>query len=167
MLRLKFPQIDYWDEINNRFVTVKETVMELEHSLVSIQEWESKWHKPFLSKKPKTTEETLDYIRCMALNDFDPSIYERLTKQHIDEVNEYIQSPMTATTFTNKQGTTARNGEQITAEIVYYWMVSLNIPMEYQYWHFNKLITLIRVCDVKNLFLHLSKGVCNPWIKWT
>ena len=150
MLQIKVPAIELWDERNNEFVETKEQTLQLEHSLVSLSKWESKWNKPFLTQKEKTFEETMDYIRCMTITqNVKPEVYGRLTNQNIVEINKYIEAPMTATTFSNdKRGDI--NGEQITAELIYYWMIALNIPFECQKWHLNRLITLIKVCNIKN-----------------
>ena len=151
MLQITIPSRDeLWDESKGEFVTSKEQKLVLEHSLVSLSKWESKWCKPFLSKQEKTTEETIDYIRCMTLTqNVDPEVYNFLTDDNIRDVNAYIEAPMTATWFSNSN-TGKQNREQITAELVYYWMIALNIPFECQKWHLNRLLTLIRVCEVKN-----------------
>lgn len=152
MLQITIPsRDDLWDESKGEFVTSKEQKLVLEHSLVSLSKWESKWCKPFLSKQEKTTEETIDYIRCMTLTqNVDPEVYNFLTDDNIRDVNAYIEAPMTATWFSNSNSG-KQNREQITAELVYYWMIALNIPFECQKWHLNRLLTLIRVCEVKNL----------------
>ena len=150
MLRITIPAAELWDERTEQFVYTKQQTLQLEHSLVSLSKWESKWCKPFLSKTDKTVEETIDYIKCMTLTqNVNPVVYNSLTKQNIDEINAYIQAPMTATTFNDIQKK-GFNREQITSELVYYWMVTLNIPFECQKWHLNRLITLIRVCSIKN-----------------
>lgn len=150
MLRITIPAIEQWDEQSQQFIQTKEQTLQLEHSLVSLSKWESKWNKPFLSKGGKTTEETLDYIKCMTITqNVDPYVYNGFTAEHIDQINKYIEAPMTATTFVeNKNNRT--NREVITAELIYYWMIALNIPFECQKWHLNRLLTLIRVCNVKN-----------------
>lgn len=151
MLQIKVPlSHEGWDEEKNEFVEPKVQLLQLEHSLVSLSKWESKWCKPFLSKEAKTSEETMDYIKCMTVTqNVKPEVYDHLTKDNIDEINRYIDAPMTATTFPeDKNG--KRNREIITAEVIYYWMVALQIPFECQKWHLNKLITLIRVCNAKN-----------------
>ena len=110
---------------------------------------ESKWCKPFLDGKDKTLDEIVDYVRCMTISDnVESDIYDRLTEENLVVINEYIGRPMTATTFSNERKSTGR--EIITSEIIYYWMVSFNIPFECQYWHLNRLLTLIKVCNVKN-----------------
>lgn len=151
MLQITIPSgEEQWDEAKQEFVYPKERTLQLEHSLVSLSKWESKWCKPFLSKQPKTFEETLDYIKCMTLT---PNVgvdaYKYLTISCIDQINKYIDAPMTATTFSENK-TAKANREQVTAEIIYYWMIALNIPFECQKWHLNRLLTLIRVCDIKN-----------------
>ena len=144
---------EQWDEIKEEFIPAVCRTIQLEHSLVSLSKWESKWHKPFLSKVEKTAEETEDYIKCMTITqNVDPDIYKHLSSANIRSVNEYIKDPMTATWFSeDKTKPKGRNsGEQVTAEIIYYWMVTLNIPLECQKWHLNRLLTLIRVCNIKN-----------------
>ena len=137
-----------FNEKTSEFVYSKETKISLEHSLVSLSKWESRWNKPFLSKDNKTLEETIDYIRCITITqNVDPEVYFRLTDENTNTINKYIESPMTATTFSDN-GHSSR--EIITSELIYYWMISLNIPMECQKWHLNRLLTLIRVCNIKN-----------------
>lgn len=150
MLWITIPSDELWDEKEEQFVSPKAQTLQLEHSLVSISKWESKWNKVFLSKKEKTQEETIDYIRCMTLTqNVNPEVYRRLTNENFDEINRYINEPMTATYFSGKeQGTPSR--EEVTAELIYYWMIALNIPFECQKWHLNRLLTLVRVCDIKN-----------------
>lgn len=149
MLELTIPAIELYDEKNEIFISSKEQIICLEHSLVSLSKWESKWKKPFLSKTEKTTEETIDYVKCMTItHNVDPNIYNLLTNEHITQVKAYIDDPMTATTFANRSSTPSR--ENITAELIYYWMVALTIPFECQKWHLNRLLTLIDVCNVKN-----------------
>ncbi|MBO7631111.1 MAG: hypothetical protein J6S78_02125 [Lachnospiraceae bacterium] len=150
MLTIKVSGKEQWNERTEEFVSGKDQILTLEHSLVSLSKWESKWNKPFLSKKEKTYEETIDYIRCMTLTqNVDPAVYGCLSHENIKEVNDYISLPMTATTFyDDPNGKTSR--ETITAELIYYWMISLNIPFECQKWHLNRLLTLVRVCGIKN-----------------
>ena len=150
MLRITVPSAEMYDDSKNEYFRTKEQTLQLEHSLVSLSKWESKWCKPFLTKEDKTTEETIDYVKCMTLTqNVDPSVYNCLTNQNIADILAYIDAPMTATTFSNNSKTTSSR-EQVTAELVYYWMITLNIPFECQKWHLNRLLTLIRVCEVKN-----------------
>ena len=139
-----------WDEDKQEFVQPKSQILQLEHSLISLSKWESKWQKPFYSKKEMTDEEALDYIKCMTLNkNVDPDIYNHLTRENIGDVMKYIGNPMTATTF-GKDDKSNNSREVITSELIYYWMIASNIPFECQKWHLNRLITLIRVCSIKN-----------------
>lgn len=150
MLEITVPAMEMFDEEKQEFVSYKEQTLQLEHSLVSLSKWESKWHKAFLGKQKQTKEETYDYIRCMTLNkNVDPSVYTRLTADNIDAINEYIKNPMSAVYFYNDHTESSR-GDTITAELIYYWMITLNIPQEYQKWHLNRLFALIRVCSIKN-----------------
>lgn len=149
MLKITVPGIELWDEINEEFVSTKDTDLQLEHSLVSISKWESKWHKPFLSKKEKSTEELIDYIKCMTITQgVNPEVYNHLSLSNVNAINHYIEDSMTATTFSQKN--TSESKEIITSELIYYWMITLNIPVEFQKWHLNRLLTLIRVCNIKN-----------------
>ena len=139
-----------WDEKKQEFVEPKTVKLRLEHSLVSLSKWESKWCKPFLSDDEKTPEETIDYIKCMTLTqNVDPDVYNHLTQDNIKEIMDYINAPMTATTFREDKAK-GRNREVVTSELVYYWMVAMNIPFECQKWHLNRLMTLIRVASIKN-----------------
>ena len=147
------PEKEFFDEEKQEFFVIpgtKERKLELEHSLVSLSKWESKWKKPFLSTKNLTTEETLDYIRCMTkTQNVPPEVYKNIPNEVIKQVSDYIADPMTATWF-SKEDQKKPNHEVITAELIYYWMIALNIPPQYEKWHLNKLITLIRVCSAKN-----------------
>lgn len=150
MLQITIPATELWDEKNEQFIYTKEHTLQLEHSLVSLSKWEMRWHKPFLSNAKKTPEEIVDYIKCMTITqNVDSSAYNFLSAENLVEINQYIDNPMTATTF-KKDPNEKRNGDIITAEIIYYWMIALNIPFECQKWHLNKLLTLIRVCNIKN-----------------
>lgn len=150
MLQITIPAIEKWDEGKQEFIHSKEQTLQLEHSLVSLSKWESKWCKPFLSKEELTEEQTIDYIRCMTLTqNVPPEAYHNITYDVIDVVREYIERPMTATCFLDE---TRKGGsrEIVTAELIYYWMIALNIPFECQKWHLNRLLTLVRVCNIKN-----------------
>lgn len=149
MLEITITEPELYDEVNEMFLPTKVHTIRLEHSLVSMSKWESKWRKPFLSKNDKSTEETMDYIKCMTITqNVDPKIYDYISSREIKQITEYINSPQTATTFSDKNGKPSR--EIITSEIVYYWMIALNIPFECQKWHLNRLLTLIKVCSIKN-----------------
>lgn len=141
---------EQFDEETEKFIDPVTVKLQMEHSLVSISEWESKWHKSFISTPELTDEETFDYIKCMTLTDNVPDeVYECLSDENIQEIKDYIANPMTATTFSDdKKGRGSR--EKITSELIYYWMITWNIPVKFEKWHLNRLITLIRVCSIKN-----------------
>ena len=150
MLKITVPDGEFFNEATQTFITSKETVLRLEHSLVSLSKWESHWEKSFINTIEKSREETLWYIRAMTLDDDIPDIvYDCLTDENIKQINNYIDSKQTATWFADNPNA-KKSREIITAEIIYYWMVSLNIPFECQHWHLERLITLIKVCDEKN-----------------
>lgn len=156
MLQLIIPDAEdeeLWDDENQMFVVqpgCKGGTIQLEHSLISISKWESKWHKSFLSTKEKTMEETIDYIKCMTLTpNVKPELFLHLTAENFKQVEAYIQDPMTATTFKQKPGK-GPSRKIITSEIIYYWMIACEIPFECQKWHLNRLMTLINVCNEKN-----------------
>ena len=150
MLQITIPAGERWDEGKQEFIQVKGHTLQLEHSLISLSKWESKWCKAFLSNKDKTYEETMDYIKCMTITpNVDPDVYNYLTSDNINQINEYIGAPMTAIYFSEDKSRKAGR-EVVTAELIYYWMISLNIPFECQKWHLNRLLALIRVCNIKN-----------------
>lgn len=150
MLYITVPAGEIYDETNGVFIESREQTLKLEHSLVSLSKWESKWHKPFLTNDPKTEEETIDYIKCMTITpNVDPYTYNFLTRENVEQINNYIGDPMTATTFSKEQQS-KNNREIVTSELIYYWMIALNIPFECQKWHINRLLTLVRVCNIKN-----------------
>ena len=149
MLRLIVPEKELYDERTGLFVRTKKQVLQLEHSLVSLSKWESRWHKPFLSKNDKSGEEMLDYIRCMTITQNVPDeVYFAMDTNELMKINDYLNDSMTATTITKQQGKS--RGEIITSEIIYYWMISLQIPFECEKWNLNRLLTLIEVCNIKN-----------------
>lgn len=155
MLNIHIDSVELFNEKDNKFVTVNECDLMLEHSLVSISKWESKWHKPFLDVGEKTIEEVVDYFKCMTVNTkIDPLVYEiiKTNKNIADKINNYINDPMSATTFTNRRSpqATGRTKEKLTSELIYFWMVSYNIPFDCQKWHINRLLNLIRICNIKN-----------------
>ena len=142
---------EYWDENKQEFVDAETIALQLEHSLLSVSKWESKWCKSFIgSSKKLSDEEILDYIKCMTLNkNVQSKVYDHLTPRNVKEIEKYISAPMTATYFSeSKSNKTSR--ETVTSELIYYWMIALNIPFECQKWHLNRLLTLIRVCNIKN-----------------
>lgn len=159
MIEIIIPEQHYelFDEEKEEFlppVDIKETRIQLEHSLISLKKWEQKHHKPFLGKTDKlSNDEFVDYIRCMTLSHgVDPKVYDWIPKEVIEEIADYIKDSMTATWFKESETVDAQKGsrEIITAEIIYYWMIMLNIPIEFQKWHLNQLLTMIKVVNIKN-----------------
>jgi len=148
MLKIILPPKELYNEEKEEFFYMKEQEIQLEHSLVSVSKWEAKWCKPFLDKKNKTDEETIDYIKAMTISqNLNPIVYFQLNKKIMDEIADYINAPMTATIIKESK---EKSREIITSEIIYYWMISFNIPFECQKWHLNRLLTLINVCSIKN-----------------
>lgn len=153
MLQVTIPKKELWDNEKEEFVYFKGQTIALEHSLVAISKWESKWQKPFLVKDRKTTEELLDYVRCMTITqNVDPLCYAALTNKNVEDIVAYIDSPMTATTFSDKNKKPPRR-RIITSELIYYWMIEAGIPFECQKWHINRLLTLIQVCGAEREIL--------------
>lgn len=149
MLTIVIPESELFDQTTSEFITIKEQTLVMEHSLVSVAKWESKWRKSFLNSRERTWEETVDYYRCMTITkNVNPIVYRNIDPASAKQIQKYIEDPMTATTFRNQDGPTGRQ-EIITAEIIYYWMVSYNIPFECQKWHLNRLLALINVCGIK------------------
>ncbi len=150
MLQLIIPGARLFDERTNRFIDVKEHSLQLEHSLMSLSKWESITCKPYLTKEPKTPNEIREYVKCMTITqNVNPDVYYGLTNELIDKVVEYIEAPMTATWF-NEVAPQKPSRQIITSELIYYWMIAYNIPFECQKWHLNRLLTLIKVCEIKN-----------------
>lgn len=151
MLQLDIPMSpEGWDEKTEQFVEPTFATLKLEHSLVSISKWESKWNKAFLSTVDKTNEEIMDYVKCMTTTqNVDPEVYNHLTAEHYRQIQQYIHAPMTATTIREDENA-KRSREVVTSELIYYWMFSLGIPKELEKWHLSRLITLIKVFNAKN-----------------
>lgn len=156
MLTIYTPETEFYDEIKEEFVYTKSCKLVLEHSLISISKWEAITGKRFLSElQEKTNDEIKLYIKCMTMNGpIDDMVYTTLSNKNIEEINNYINSPMTATTFSSLQSKSdsidGYKSDNISSELIYYWMITLNIPFECQKWHINRLLTLIRVCTIKN-----------------
>lgn len=149
MLELTVKGRELFDEINGIFIYTRDQTIKLEHSLVSLSKWESKWKKPFLTKNEKTDEEIIDYLRCMTITqNVDPMMYKMLTAEDIRKVVEYIDDPMTATRITSHASGRVKD-RILTSELIYCYMIQLGIPFECQKWHLNRLIKLIEVCSIE------------------
>lgn len=150
MLHIKIPPSELYDEENSKFIKIKGADFQIEHSLVSISKWESKWKKPFLGTDKKSKEQIIDYIRCMTITqNVNQEVYNNIPPKVFDEISKYIDDPMTAAWFSEDKDS-KKNNEVITSEIIYHWMIAQQIPIECQKWHLNKLLTQIRVCSLKN-----------------
>lgn len=152
MLTIKINGGRLWDRRNRKFIYTKDTNLVLEYSLVSISKWEAYYHKPFLSKDTFTKEEIIYFIKCMTISqNVDPNVYLLINNEHMNLINAYIKNPMTATWFSEKKSPSKKNNEQITSELIYYWMVALQIPFKpCEKWNFNRLMTLIRIANIKS-----------------
>ena len=149
MLTLKIPAAEQWDQQKEEFVYTREYTITIEHSLVSVSKWEARWGRSFLAEPPKTRQETVDYVKCMTVTqNVPPEAYIGLTDGNLRDINKYIDAPMTATKI-NSPKTGKKGGRTVTSELIYYWMIEFGIPFECQIWHFNRLMTLIRVCEIE------------------
>lgn len=150
MLQITVPAIELWDERNEMFIQTKGANLKLEHSLISISNWEMKWHIPYF-RDDKTEEQAIDYIRCMTLNkEVDSSVYFGLTQKNVEDINRYMQDEMTATRIKEIKKNGSRANQEVTSELIYYWMIQFGIPFSCEKWHINRLIMLIRVCAEEN-----------------
>lgn len=149
MLCITIPETEYFDSEKNEFIKIKEQNIRLEHSLVSISKWEAKWKTPFLEKKPKTREQSIDYIKIMTITqNVNPIVYQYMSDNIINTVQNYIDDSMTATKI--KAYAKPGGNKIITSEVIYYWMTAFNIPFECEKWHLNRLLTLIEICNIEN-----------------
>lgn len=150
MLQIVVPELEIYDRAKEEFRTLNSKIVSLEHSLLSISKWEAKWNKPFLSVEKFEQEELISYIQCMIISPNNTEdIILQMTNENISKISEYIDSPMTATTFT-ENGKPNNKKKIITSELIYYYMILYNIPFECQKWHINRLLVLIRICSIKS-----------------
>lgn len=154
MLEIIIPKSEMFNENTNEFINIEETKLYLEHSLISISKWEAKWKRTFLdTTKEKNADEILDYIKCMTMNKhIDDVVYKGLTNENVQQILEYIKDPMSATQFVETQSDKygPRSHDKPTSEFIYYLMITYNIPVEFEKWHLNRLLKLIKVCEIKN-----------------
>jgi len=148
VLQLAVMTVEGFNEATNEFVAAESETVELEHSLVSLSKWESKWELPFLSNEKKTDEQVLDYVKMMSSAPLSEELLSKFTPEIYSAINNYINSKMTATWINDHQE--AKSTEIVTSELIYYWMIALGIPFECQHWHLNRLLMLIKVCNLKN-----------------
>lgn len=158
MLIIKIPEQEYFDPVTQTFTFCRACTLKLEHSLLSISKWESKWKKPFLTTKEKSAAEFADYIRCMTINqDVPDEVYSLIGHENLKRIQDYILDPATATTVYDRRKTAKHKPETPTSELIYYWMISNGIPFECEKWRLNRLITLIKVCNAKGNPQQMSK----------
>lgn len=150
MLELTLSGKELYDDVEEEFVNIDPVTIRLEHSLVSISKWESKWRKPFLKPNYKfSQEEFADYVKCMTITqNVDPMVYAYLSASEKKTIQDYIDTEQTATTFNNIENKPGR--QIVTSELIYYWMTLYQIPFECQKWHISRLLTLIQICNIKN-----------------
>lgn len=150
MLQITLPPGRCFNEETEDFIVFPATTLKLEHSLISIHKWESKWHKSYLNNPDLSIEEQLDYIRCMSLDpNFDVTVFGRMKNEDFIKIRDYIASPMTATVIHRRKDQRNTSGQFVTAELIYYWMIQFGIPFECNKWHLNQLLTLIEICSIK------------------
>lgn len=150
-IEITVPATELWDPLKEEFVPIKEQKLLLEHSLLSIHKWEAKWKKSYLNSEDKSSMETLDYLRCMTLTkNVNPYVYYAIPQNELLRIKRYIEDPMTATTFTDREEGRSRRRDIITAEIIYWEMDQLNIPIEWEKRHLNQLLALIKVSAIKS-----------------
>ena len=149
-ITIKVPAAELWDPVKEQFVSIKEQTLLMEHSLLSVDKWESRWKKSYISSENKTPVEVIDYLKCMTITkNVDPYVYYAIPASELKRIDKYISDPMTATTFNDRNEKRGRK-EVITSEIIYWQMTQLNIPLEWEKRHLNKLLTLIRVAAIKS-----------------
>lgn len=149
MLTITVPGIEMFDDESQEFITQGDVVLELEHSLVSLSKWESKFEKPFLGVSDKKEEELIGYVKAMVMTPNVPDeLIQRLVQEHMSDINTYIDARMSATWFSEAPGA-PKSRDVITSELIYYWMTVFQIPFECERWHLNRLFTLIRICNIK------------------
>lgn len=150
MLELDVVVADSYDETTQTFVSAEKVRVKLEHSLFTVSKWESFWEEVFLSNKEKTQKQTLSYVEMMVLNEeLPPGVFHRLIENHLEEIKRYIEAPMTGLKVVNDPNAPPSR-EIVSSELIYYWMISMNIPVQFEHWHLNRLMNLIQVFNRKN-----------------
>lgn len=153
MLELTIDKGELFDPNENKFYSHPSYRIRLEHSLISVSKWEQIWKIPFLPNPftpEKTREQLKSYAECMIIGPKPPKqILEIFWAKYAKDIGDYISDPHSATTI-QRRGRQNVNTTVITSEVIYYQMISLNIPVEFEKWHLNRLLKLIEVFAVKN-----------------
>lgn len=150
MLEIQVTLEESFDEEKSEFVSSSAFTVHLEHSLYSVSKWEAVWEEPFLGKKDKTQIQTISYIEMMILDEhLPPGVFRKLVDNHLTAIMSYVTASMSATKL-HIDPNSPESRETITSELIYYWMISMNVPVQFEHWHLNRLITLIRVINLKN-----------------
>lgn len=149
MLEIVIKGDEFYNYETEEFVYKNSVAVQLEHSLSAVSKWEAKHKIAFLGKVEKTPEQILDYYRCMAITpDVPEGIWYKIDEKNIKDIQDYIEDPHTATAILARPG--QKSQDVPTSDLIYYWMFSLEIPLEAEKWHLNKLFALIKVFDAKN-----------------
>lgn len=171
MLELTLPVTELYFSNTNQFQTLPSLTIKLEHSLISISKWEQAFNKCFIECFKEIdvhSNEFLYYVRCMCLNKelSDLVLRNQLSEQMLSEIVEYINKPMTATTighFGDEATKGKKSGDKLTSEIIYWMMIQYKIPVEFEKWHLNRLLTMLDVCNVKADDKKMSKEESAKW----
>lgn len=153
-LIIEVPPGEYFNEETEEFVKVPGVTLKLEHSLIAISKWEAKYHKTFLKKNKKSSEEMKYYIKCMTITqNVNPIIYDLLTSDNYERITKYIENPMSATKIPKlafEMNGQEMTKDDLTSEMIYYIMVAAQIPFKCETWHLNRLLKLIEIYNLKN-----------------
>lgn len=146
-----------FDRNKEEFVYIPDQTLILEHCLLSIARWESKWKKSFITSfngknKQIPLVEIFSYFQCMVMNDdFDENFIYCLTREQQEEIFKYMSSEQTATIITHEENTKPRSNEILTSELIYYYMSQVPLPFELcERWHFSRLMKTLEIAGIKS-----------------
>lgn len=145
MLEIYIPEREYYDTQSGEFTKVDDVVLHFEHSLLSLTEWEMKYRKPFLATEKKSTEEYLDYIRMMCLEELKD---EYLSNELVTHAIQYMQDTPTATKLSTDNDSNSRR--IMTSEVIYAYMANASIPFSCESWNLQRLFYLLGVIGELN-----------------
>ncbi len=147
MLTIDLGTLEIFDGDKNEFTYETGGIVRFEYSLKAVYEWEGKWKKPFL-KGELTYNETIDFYKFMALDEFDTKF---INDDVIKIISDYILNEGTATKFSDtKSDTPTVKGRTHTSEEIYAMMFSAGIPLEFENRNLNRLLTILRIISVQN-----------------